>query len=183
MAWSPKAADSREAGYIYANRYVSEATLRLQKRSGPYISLRDVLQHQVVQTQVRNQTLQLGVLLLKLLQPLRLVHLQPTVLLAPAEVRLLHDPSFLTRQSRRLAVRDRDLDLPQQIYHLLRLVLLASSHMLSLSSPLLSTGTFQAGHSSMEIRSWKLRPLSGTFATNFRSITVPTVASVVLIRE
>jgi hypothetical protein len=41
---------------------------------------------------------------------------------------------FLTRQSSRLPVSDRDLDLPQQIHHLLRLVLLASSHMLSLSS-------------------------------------------------
>ena len=58
MAWSPKAADSREAGYIYANRYVSKAPLRLQKRSGPYISRGEVLQHKVVQTQVRNQTLQ-----------------------------------------------------------------------------------------------------------------------------
>jgi hypothetical protein len=38
-------------------------------------------------------------------------------------------------------------DLSQQIHHLLRLVLLPSSHMLSLSSCLLSTGTFQAGHS------------------------------------
>jgi hypothetical protein len=38
--------------YIYANRYVSEASLRLQKRSGPYISRRDVLQHQLVQAQL-----------------------------------------------------------------------------------------------------------------------------------
>jgi hypothetical protein len=52
MAWSPKAADSREAGYIYANRYVSEASLRLQKRSGPYIYRRDVLQHKLVQAQL-----------------------------------------------------------------------------------------------------------------------------------
>ena len=51
MAWSPKAADSREAGYIYANRYVSKANLRLQKRSGPYISLRDVLQRQLLKAQ------------------------------------------------------------------------------------------------------------------------------------
>ena len=85
MAWSPKAADSREAGYIYANRSVSEAKLRLQKRSGPYISRGEVLQHKVIQAQIRNQTLQLRVLLLQLLQPLRLVHLQPAVLLAPAK--------------------------------------------------------------------------------------------------
>ncbi len=47
----------------------------------------------------------------------------------------------------RLAVRHCHFDLTQQIYHLLRLVLLASSHMLYLSSCLLSTGTFQAGQS------------------------------------
>jgi hypothetical protein len=49
MAWPPKAADSREAGYINANRPVSKALLRLQRRSGPYISRGDVLQHQLLQ--------------------------------------------------------------------------------------------------------------------------------------
>jgi hypothetical protein len=68
MAWLPKAADSREAGYIYANRYVSEAILRSQKRSGPYISLRDVLWHQLLQAQIRHQPLQLRVLLRQFLQ-------------------------------------------------------------------------------------------------------------------
>jgi hypothetical protein len=91
MAWSPKAADSREAGYIYANRYVSEANLRLQKRSGPYISLRDVLQNELVQAQLSHQALQLRVLLLKLLKPPRLVYLQTAELLAPAGVGLLSD--------------------------------------------------------------------------------------------
>jgi hypothetical protein len=79
-------------------------------------------------------------LLLKLLQPLRLVHLQPTVLLTPTEVSLLHDTGFFTRQSSRLPVRYAHFDLPQQIYYLLRLALLPSSQMLSfvqcLSSPL-----------------------------------------------
>ena len=147
MAWSPKAADSREAGYVYANRYVSETNLRLQKRSGPYISRGEVLQHKVIQAQVRHQTLQLRVLLLQLFQPLRLVYLQATVLLTPTEVRLLHDPGLLRRLRRRLAIRYRYFDLSQHIYHLLRLVLLAPSHMLSLSSSLFSTGTVQAGHS------------------------------------
>jgi hypothetical protein len=40
---------------------------------GLEVSLRDVLQHQVIQAQVRHQPLQLPVLLLQLLQPLRLV--------------------------------------------------------------------------------------------------------------
>ena len=102
MAWSPKAADSREAGYIYANRSVSEANLCLQKRSGPYISLRDVLQHQLLQAQVRHETLQLRVLLLQLPQPPGLVHLHSTELPAPPVVRLLHDLSFFTGLRQRL---------------------------------------------------------------------------------
>ena len=70
----------------------------------------------------------------RLIQPLRLIHLKPTVLLTPAEVRLLHDPGLLTCPSRRLPVRYGHFDLPEQVHHLLRLMLLASSHMLSLSS-------------------------------------------------
>ena len=108
--------------------------LRSVVAQGLEVSRGEVLQHKVIQAQVRYQALQLGVLLLQFLQPLRLVHLQPTVLLAPTEVRLLNDTGFLTSQSSRLPVRDHYLNLPQQIYHLLRLVLLASSHMLSLSS-------------------------------------------------
>lgn len=46
----------------------------------------------------------------------------------------IHDPSFLTRLRCRLPVRHRHFDLPQQIHHLLRLVSLASSYTLSLSS-------------------------------------------------
>ena len=83
-----KRADSREAGYIYANRYVSEASLRLQNRSGPYISRSDVLQHQLLQAQLTHQPLQLRVLLLQFFEPPRLVHLQATVLFAPSVVRL-----------------------------------------------------------------------------------------------
>jgi DNA polymerase III alpha subunit len=58
----------------------------------------------------------------------------PAVLLAPTKVRLLHDPGFLRCLYRRLPVRYCHFDLPQQVDHLLRLVLFASSHMLSLSS-------------------------------------------------
>jgi hypothetical protein len=65
--------------------------------------------------QVRDHTLQLRVLLFQLLQPLRLVHLQPAVFPAPTEVRLLRNPGLLTCQSRRLPVRYGHLDLPQQI--------------------------------------------------------------------
>lgn len=129
MAWSPKAADSREAGYIYANRYVSEAPLRLQKRSGPYISRGDVLQHQLLQAQFRHQTLQLRVLLLQFLQPPRLVHLQPAVLFPPTIAGLFSDPAFPARYRGHLAVCNRNFDLPQQTHDLLRCMLLALRHL------------------------------------------------------
>src|SRR5271165_5233409 len=54
--------------------------------------------------------------------------------LRPTEVGLLHDPCILACLRSRLPVRHCHFDLTQQIYHLLRLVLLTSSHMLSLSS-------------------------------------------------
>ena len=47
-------------------------------------------------------------------QPLRLIHLHPAILLAPAEVRLLHDLRFLTCLRRRLPVRYRYFDLVQR---------------------------------------------------------------------
>jgi hypothetical protein len=53
------------------------------------VSRGDVLQHQLLQAQLTHQSLQLAVLLLQLLQTPSLVHLQPTVLLAPPVVRLL----------------------------------------------------------------------------------------------
>jgi hypothetical protein len=88
------------------------------------VSRGDILQHKVVQAWVRYQPLQLRVLLFQLLKPLRLVHLQTAVLLAPGEVGLLHDPCILECLWSRLPVRDCYFDLTQQICHLLRLVLL-----------------------------------------------------------
>ena len=46
----------------------------LQRRGGPYIFSQDVLQHRLVQRQIRHHTLQLRVLVLKLLQPPDLAH-------------------------------------------------------------------------------------------------------------
>ena len=64
---------------------------------GLEVSRGDVLQHQLLQAQLRHQSLQLRVLLLQLLQPACLVHLQPAILLAPSVVRLLHNLHFLAR--------------------------------------------------------------------------------------
>jgi len=47
------------------------------------------------------------------------------------EVRLLHDLRFLARLCRRLAVRHRHFDLPEQVHYLLRLIPLASCHLSS----------------------------------------------------
>src|ERR1700722_658824 len=115
---------------------------------GLEVSRGDVLQHQIIQAQVRHQTLQLPVLLLKLLHPLRLVDLQPAILLAPAEICLLHDLRLLARLCSRLPVGYRHFDLSKQVHHLLWLIPLTSCH-LALLVPvcLLVTGTNQAGHS------------------------------------
>ena len=70
--------------------------------------------------------LELGVLLLKLFQPPRLVHLQPAEFLAPAIVGLLRDRRLFAGQSGRLPVGHAHFDLPQQTHGLLRRVLLPS---------------------------------------------------------
>src|SRR5882724_3830869 len=70
---------------------------------------------------VRYHPLEARVLLLQLLQPPRLVQLQPPVLLPPPVVTLLRDLRFLARLRRRLAVGNSHFNLPQQRDHLLRL--------------------------------------------------------------
>ena len=71
---------------------------------------------QLVQIQLHYQTLQLRVLLLKLLQSPRLVHLQPTELFAPAVVRLLRDGRLLTGKSIRLPVGHADSRITPVVY-------------------------------------------------------------------
>jgi hypothetical protein len=64
-----------------------------------------------VQAQLGNQSLELAVLLLQLFQPLRLVHLQATIFLAPAVVGLVHHSGSLSRRRSRLAVCHRHFNL------------------------------------------------------------------------
>src|SRR5581483_1511421 len=101
---------------------------------GLEVSRGDVLQHQLFKTQFTDQTLQLAVLLLEFLQPSSLIHLQATVFLAPTVVALFCDSGILASQRRRLPICYGYLDLTEQIHNLIRLVLLSSSHTLSLSS-------------------------------------------------
>jgi hypothetical protein len=62
---------------------------------GLEVSRGDILQHQLLQAQLRYLPLQLRVLLLQILQPSSLFHLQPAVLLAPTVIGLLDDLSLL----------------------------------------------------------------------------------------
>lgn len=95
---------------------------------GLEVSLRNVLQNKLLKAQVRYDALQLGVLLLELLQSPSLVYLQSAILLAPPVVRLVRDSGFLASQLRRLLVRHRHFNLTKQVHHLLGTMLLSSCH-------------------------------------------------------
>lgn len=75
-----------------------------------------------------NKTDTLDVKGLAILQPPGLVDLQPAVLLALPVVRLVRDQRFLTSHCRRLFIRNRHFDLPQQVHHLLRTMLFPACH-------------------------------------------------------
>jgi hypothetical protein len=92
------------------------------------VSPGDVLQHQILQAQLRYQPLQLRVLLLQILQPSSLIHLHPALLLAPTVIGLLHNLHFLTSLRKRLPVRNSNLNLPWKVHNLLRGMLLPSCH-------------------------------------------------------
>lgn len=80
----------------------------------------DVLQHRLLQAQLIHQSVQLGVFLLQLLQPPRLIYLHPAIFLAPTIVRPLHDTGFLARLGRHLSVGYRHFHLPQQVHDFFR---------------------------------------------------------------
>jgi hypothetical protein len=86
------------------------------------VTFRNILQHPLVQRQLRYQPLQLAVLLLQFFQPIRLVHLQPAVLLPPAVEHLHCDLGFLAGLWGGFSVRDAYFDLPQHRHDLLWLV-------------------------------------------------------------
>ena len=135
MAASPEDThDARSSHALHEHDLPHNAVAR-----GLEVSLRDVLQHKLLKAQVRYDALQLRILLLKLLQPPRLVDLQPAILLAPPVVRLVRDRRFLTSQRSRLPIRDRHFNLTKQIHHLLRTMLLPSCHKALLCSQFPST--------------------------------------------
>jgi hypothetical protein len=65
----------------------------------------DILQHLAIQRQIGGDLLQLGVLLLKLLEAAHLRRQQPVVLLLPVEVGCLADPGLAADLRHRHAVR------------------------------------------------------------------------------
>ncbi len=64
---------------------------RAGRRALPFFS-DDILQHRLIQRQLGHQTLELGVLVLELLQPSRLAGLQAAIDPLPAIKRVLRDP-------------------------------------------------------------------------------------------
>src|SRR5713226_1447368 len=92
---------------------------RTDVAQGLEVSLRNILQDLFVQCQLRDQPLQLAILPLQFLQSLRLVHLQPAVLLPPAVERLHCDLRFLAGLWGGFSVRDAYFDLPQHRHDLL----------------------------------------------------------------
>src|SRR5262249_2532404 len=108
----------------------SPGTLRAQAAPRPgaarglEVSRGDVLKNLLLERELCHQALELEVLLLQLLHPLRLVELQPAVFFAPAVVALLGDPGIAAGLWRAIAVGHLHLDLSQQTDDLFGLVLL-----------------------------------------------------------
>jgi hypothetical protein len=80
----------------------------------------DFFQDDLVDRQLRHGLLQPCVLGLQIPQALRLIHPQPAVALAPAEVRLLRYPDLLRRLRHRLALADQHIGLPKLVDDLFR---------------------------------------------------------------
>ncbi len=76
---------SQKSSLPQVTRFVSLALI-LDSGQAPEFSAQHILQYGLVEGEVRNQLLQLGVLVLKHLQPPHLVGQQPVILLPPVEV-------------------------------------------------------------------------------------------------
>lgn len=72
-------------------------------RGRPYLFLRDILQHRVVQRRIRQQLLQTTVLVLQRPKPLGLRHFEPAILGLPVVKRTAADPVLAAQFPRRRA--------------------------------------------------------------------------------
>jgi len=90
MAWlQPQ--PTRERPDTFRQTALGNCSRPLHGRGEPYISLDDVLQHLLVERQIRHDPLQAPVLLLELAQPLHLTRHQAGVFLIPIEIGRLAD--------------------------------------------------------------------------------------------
>jgi GNAT superfamily N-acetyltransferase len=95
------------------------ATVRRRRSGLNYVSRRYVLEPRLLQREIRYKATQAGVLALQLLQPLGLLDSHPAVLLAPAVLTLLGDPSLLAGLGQLHALRQLHLNLTQRHHNLL----------------------------------------------------------------
>src|SRR5262249_49765801 len=98
------------------------AQCRHSDARGLEVSPSSLLQNQLIQRQIRNRLAQPAVLELKVLQPLHLLDLQPTELLAPPIIRHLAHADLADCVHHVLALRDQNIYLPQLGDDLFRLV-------------------------------------------------------------
>src|SRR5918993_182916 len=104
------------------------ATVRRRRSGLNYVSRGDILQDLLLQREIRYKATQAGVLALQILQPLGLLDGHPSVLLAPAVITLLGDPSLLAGLGQLHALRQLHLHLTQRHHNLLGAELSTSGH-------------------------------------------------------
>ena len=139
-----------------AGRHAARSSRTLARHAPPHndaargleVSLRHIPQNLLLQGKFSHQPFEPRVLLLEFLQPLRLAHLQPSLLLPPAIVRLHRDLSIPAGLRRGLPIGNLHFDLPQDVYYLLRLLPLRRHDRVSFSGEfsLISPGTKKPGH-------------------------------------
>jgi hypothetical protein len=85
--------------------------MQARRRAGLSSSPCRLRQYLLIQRQIGNCTTKTTVLGLQILQPLHLIRLQPTKLMAPAILRHLRHPNRADRLRDRLALREQHIDL------------------------------------------------------------------------
>jgi hypothetical protein len=108
-----------------APRYVFDLGHARRRRGdarGSVASPEGLLQNELVERQIRHCPAKPGIPCVKILQPLHVLGLRPSKLLAPAIVRNLGYADLADRINNALTLRDQHIDLPQPRDNLLRLV-------------------------------------------------------------
>src|SRR5690606_1010571 len=131
---------------------------------GSEVSRSSLFQDQLLECQVRDRLAQPVILFLELLQPLHLVTLQATELLAPPVIRKLRHADQTDRFSDRTTLRQQNIDLAQLRHDLFGFVLLLGhSNVLLRLNSLLQGGPLFRGQTTTGSRAWPRR--AATFPT------------------